>query len=204
LCEEAIRLALLMAENLHGDIPETYALLALMHFHFARIAGRQDDSGALLLLEQQDRRQWDKHAITVALNFLERSAQGEKLSRYHVEAGIAAEHCLAPTFAQTHWDKIVAAYELLERIAPSAFHVLNRAIALAEWKGPKAGLAVLQTAELPSWLTRSYHWSAVLADLQGRDGDMASARKNAERAIKEAPTDDIKQLLRKRFKACDV
>lgn len=199
LCEEAKRLVHLINESRIGGEPETLALLALMHFHLARINTRQDDSGALMLLEQQERSQWDEQAIKKGMAFLQQSAQGEIISRYHVEANIAAEHCLAPSFQKTRWDRIVASYELLERIAPSALYRLNRAIALAEWKGAKAGLAILQAKEIPVWLQHSYHWYAVLADLYYRSGEISLAHESAERALNAAPNAYIKQLLIKRL-----
>jgi RNA polymerase sigma factor (sigma-70 family) len=199
LCEEAIRLVLLISESTAGDAPETYALLALMYLHLSRMNARQDDAGALLLLEQQDRSQWNKRYIAIGLGYLERSAQGQNLSMYHIEASIAAEHCLAPSFKQTRWDKIAASYKLLERVAPSMLHQLNRAIAMAEWQGPNAGLAVLQSMDIPKWLNQSYHWSAVLADLQYRCGETALAQTSAEQAIQKAPTDAIKYSLRNRL-----
>lgn len=204
LCEEAIRLAQLIVKSALGDTPETNALLALFYLHLVRIEARQDTSGELLLFEQQDRSQWNQHYIFKGLAFLERSAGGDTLSRYHVEASIAAEHCLAPSFEQTRWDKIVSSYELLERIAPSALHGLNRAIAVAEWQGPNAGLVVFQSLNIPIWLNRSYHWHAVHADLQYRCGEIDLARDIAEQAIKIAPTNDIKQLLYKRLEKCGV
>src|SRR5262249_56921389 len=84
---------------------------------------------------------WDRELVQRGLAHLARAARGETLSRYHAEAGISAEHCLAPSYAETNWEEIVRLYEVLERIAPSPLNVLNRAIALAEWKGPDAGLA---------------------------------------------------------------
>lgn len=199
LCEEAIRLARLLIDNKFGNVPDGYALLALMYFHLARIIARQDDCGALLLLEQQNRSKWNIQQTTIAMEFLAQSASGDIISRYHVEAGIAAEHCLSPSFSQTRWDKIVTSYRLLERIAPSPLHHLNRAIATAEWKGPQAGLAVLKSADIPNWLNYSYHWYTVQADLLFRSGEMSLGRKNAELAIEAAPTESIKQLLYKRL-----
>jgi len=118
----------------------------------------------LHLLEQQDRNQWDCQQTTIAMTFLAQSANGDTISRYHVEVGIAAEHCLS-SFSQTRWDKIVASYKFLERIAPSPLHQLNR------------------------------------ADLLFRSGQMVLGKKQAELAIKAAPTDSIKQLLYKRLLA---
>src|SRR5262249_53391209 len=134
------------------------------------MAARQDGSGGLLLLEEQDRSLWDQHEIQIGLGWLAKSAQGDVFSRYHAEAGIAAEHCLAPSFEQTRWDRIAESYALLERLAPSLLHTLNRAVAVAEWRGPALGLAVLEGLEPPSWLAGSYLWAAVLADLHRRCG----------------------------------
>src|SRR5438874_529392 len=134
---------------------ESQLLLALMQLHAARMTARLDRSGGLLLLEEQDRELWDRQQIQIGLEWLAKSAQGDAFSRYHAEAGIAAEHCLAPSFQETRWDKVAESYSLLERIAPSAIHQLNRAVAVAEWRGPAAGLAVLDGFEPPAWLAGS-------------------------------------------------
>ena len=100
-------------------------------------------------MEEQDRKLWDRRGIEVGLAWLAKSAKGETFSRYHAEAGIAAEHCLAPSFEETRWERVVECYALLERTAPSALHRLNRAVAVAEWRGPEAGLAVLEELAPP-------------------------------------------------------
>lgn len=200
LCNEALRLTTLLAEHPAGRCPETFALLALMHLHSARMGARQDGSGGLLLLQEQDRSLWDADAIQEGLAWLAKSASGDSFSRYHAEAGIAAEHCLAPSFEETRWDRVVECYALLEEAAPSAIHRLNRAIAVAEWKGPKAGLQVLEGFEVPSWLEGSYLWAAVLADLHRRCGDTAADRYR-ELAIKGAPSPAVRVLLKRRLGA---
>lgn len=200
LCDEAIRLATLLAEHPVGQDPETFALLALMHLHAARMTARQDGSGGLLLLEEQDRELWDRQEIQVGLEWLAKSAQGDRFSRYHAEAGIAAEHCLAPSFQETRWDRVVEFYLLLERITPSAIHKLNRAVAAAEWQGPAAGLAILKDFEPPTWLADSYLWSAVLADLNQRCGNTKTANRFRDVALKSAPTPAVKELLQRRLR----
>ncbi len=200
LCNEATRLAAILAEHPAGQVPETFALLALMHLHVARMTARQDGSGGLLLLEEQDRSLWDRHGIQVGLEWLAKSAQGDGFSRYHAEAGIAAEHCLAPSFRETRWDRVVECYELLERTAPSAIHRLNRAVAVAEWQGPTEGLAVLKGFEPPKWLVGSYLWAAVLADLHQRGGNGHTAKRYRDEAFKLAPTLAVKELLQRRLR----
>ncbi len=199
LCNEAIRLGAILAEHPVGQVPETFALLALMHLHVARMTARQDGSGGLLLLEEQDRTLWDRQTIQVGLEWLAKSAQGDGFSRYHAEAGIAAEHCLAPSFEETRWERVVECYALLERIAPSAIHRLNRAVAVAQWHGPAAGLAILNGFEAPTWLVGSYLWGAVLADLHRRCGNTAMAKCYQDEALKSAPTVAMKELLQRRL-----
>lgn len=199
LCDEAIRLTTVLAEHRRGATPETFALLALMHLHSARMSARQNGSGGLLLLEEQDRTLWDQREVEVGLTWLARAAEGDTFSRYHAEAGIAAEHCLAPSFDATRWDRIIECYEMLERLAPSALHTLNRAVAVAQCRGPVEGLKVLAGQEPPSWLAGSHLWSAVLSDLHGRSGNSEAARRYREVALAAAPSEAIAAMLRRRL-----
>ena len=199
LCEEAIRLATLLAEHPVGEVPETFALLALLHLHAARLAARLDGDGGLLLLEEQDRSLWDRDRIGVGAAWLARAASGHVFSRFHAEAGIAAEHCFAPSFEQTRWKEIAELYSILERMTPSPLHTLNRAVAIAEWQGPGAGLSVLQGIVPPSWRVGSYLWDAVLGDLHRRAGHLEVAQQHRERALAAAPTKAVRDLLRRRL-----
>lgn len=199
LCDEAKRLTGLLAAHPAGAAPETFALLALMHLHAARMPARQDGSGGLLLLEEQDRSLWDQREISLGLAWLSKSATGARFSRYHAEAGIAAEHCLAASFAETRWDRIVECYALLEQVAPSALHTLNRALAVAELSGPAAGLAELERLEPPAWLVGSYLWSAALADLHARCGHTELAQRYRDAALGSSPSAAVTAALRRRL-----
>jgi len=199
LCDEAIRLATVLAEHPVGAVPDTFALLALMHLHAARLGARCDGTGGLLLLEEQDRSLWDRERMRLGAAWLERSARGEVFSRFHAEAGIAAEHCFAPSFGETRWKEISDLYAMLERIDPSPLHVMNRAVAVAEWQGPNAGLSLLQALAPPTWLTDSYLWDAVLGDLHRRAGNLVIARQHRERALAAAPTEAVRNLLQRRL-----
>ena len=199
LCLESIRLSQLLVEHPSGQTAESFALLALMHLHVARMASRDDARGGLLLLEEQDRRLWDRERMREGLYWLATAATGNRFSRYHAEAGIAAEHCLAPSFAETRWDRIVENYEILERITGSPLHRINRAVALAEWKGPHDGLALLRDLEPPTWLTGSYYWTAVLADLHRRCGHNREALRYRDLAIRSAPSQQVRELLERRL-----
>jgi RNA polymerase sigma factor (sigma-70 family) len=201
LCDEALRLALMLRDDPAGALPETDALVGLICFHAARFDARVDGMGGLLMLEEQDRTRWDRELVQRGMDHLGRSARGETPSRYHVEAGIAAEHCLAPSYAETNWPQIVRLYEVLERIAPSPLNVLNGAIALAEWKGPDAGLAALEAFEAPTWLTGYYLWDATLGELHRRRGDRDRALAHTKRAHAAAPTNPERALLERRMRA---
>ena len=199
LCDEAIRLTTVLAEHSVGAVPGTFALLALMHFHAARLHARVDGAGGLILLESQDRSLWDREGIRRGAAWLARSAAGDEFTRFHAEAGVAAEHCIAPSFRETRWDVIADLYAVLERAAPSPLHTLNRALAVAESQGPAAGLAVLEGMVPPSWLAGSYLWDAVQSDLHRRAGNLERARSHAERSVHAAPEGAVQRALRRRL-----
>jgi predicted RNA polymerase sigma factor len=170
-----------------------------MHLHFVRLPARLNDSNELLLLEEQDRVLWDKNHIQQGLYWLSKSSDGDEFSRYHAEAGIAVEHCLAGTFEETRWDKVVNCYELLEKTTSSALHRLNKIIAIAQWKGADVGLAELHKLDVPKWLLESFQYYAVLSDLNRRCGNLKDAEVYAINAIEMAPTPAIKNLLHTRL-----
>lgn len=199
LCDEAIRLCTLLAEHPVGAAPETFALLALMHFHSSRLESRLDSAGALLLLEEQDRSRWDPEQMRVGAQWLQRAATGAVFSRYHAEAGIAAAHCFAPSFQETDWQEVAELYAMLERISPSPLHTLNRAVAVAEWRGPEAGLLLLEEIAPPAWLVATHHWDAVLCDLHRRAGHVEAAERHRVRALDSAPTEAVRELLLRRL-----
>ena len=148
LCLEAMRLAmLLMDKPILKGYPQTPALLALMCFHTARFDARTDDNECLVLLEEQDRSRWDHDLINEGLRFLSQSAFGSEVTEYHLEAAIAAEHCLAPRFSETNWSRIHAHYVALERLKPSAVIRLNLAVITGKTEGPRAAISRLHELE---------------------------------------------------------
>ena len=147
LCSEAMRLCGLLADHPACATPRTMALMALMCFHAARLPGRAAEDGSLVLLEDQDRSSWDRPLIQRGFDLLDASAEGEEMCEYHLEAGIASEHCAAPSLPETNWARIVDLYGLLLAMRPSPIVALNRAIALGELQGPDAGLGALPGKE---------------------------------------------------------
>ena len=196
LCEEAARLALLLAEHPLTAGSESAAFAALLLFHLSRIQARVDVHGALLLLEDQNRSQWDAGVLAAAFGWFAKSAAGDRMTRYHTEAWIAAEHCRARSFRETNWDRIVQGYDWLMRLAPSPIHALNRAIALAERDGPEAGWAAFSAIDAKA-IADAYHlWAATAGELARRRGEVGEARKYLEQALTLAPTRAEQSLLR--------
>lgn len=201
LCEEAVRLGQLLAANATVATPTTYALLALMAFHAARLEARTTAAacGEVVLLEQQDRLQWDSKLIAAGFRWFAASAEGDQLSTYHLEAGIAAEHCLAPKFERTNWPRIVEMYDRLQELRPSAIQALNRAIALAYARGPQAGLDALERVE-PRLIPASYYlWDATKGELHRRLGNREAARRHLIRALELTPSSQERALLESRI-----
>jgi RNA polymerase sigma-70 factor (ECF subfamily) len=146
LCHEAVRLCELVARHPATTGPEVDAHLALFLLQASRLHARVSPGGELLPLDRQDRSRWDAAMVARGLRHLDRS-RGECLTPVHLEAGIAAEHAAAASFEATAWERIVAHYDRLHRLAPSPLVRLNRAVALGMRDGPAAGLAALAGAD---------------------------------------------------------
>jgi RNA polymerase sigma-70 factor (ECF subfamily) len=133
--------------------------------------------------EEQDRSSWDGALIERGLVHLAASAAGTRMSRWHLEAGIACEHVVAPSVGETDWARIVALYDLLMVQSPGPVVALNRALAMAERDGIEAGRRQLvAVAEDPKLARYPFYWAA-LADLQRRAELPVEARSSYERAI---------------------
>lgn len=109
---------------------------------------------------------------------------------------------MAPSFDETRWQEIVQLYEMLERRQPSLIHTLNRAIALAQWKGPEAALALLREASPPPWFVGYYLWDATQGELLRRMGKFDDAQKFLFRAVEGAPTKAERQIFLRRLQRC--
>ncbi len=165
LCFEAMRLAALLGERAQFQAPRVFALTALMYFHTARLPARLDDHGDLTLLRDQDRALWSQSLIRRGFASLERARATDQLSRYHLEAGIAAEHCRATSFAATDWQSIKIHYRLLMDLQPSPFVALNHAIAVYYADGPEAALPLLNQLEKSERLKGYCPLSATLGEI---------------------------------------
>jgi RNA polymerase sigma-70 factor (ECF subfamily) len=199
LCAEALRLGRLVADLLPAH-PEARALLALMLLQDSRRDARVDDSGDIVLLEEQDRTRWDRTAIAEGLVLVEGALRDErgKPGPYGLQAAIAALHAQAPTAAQTDWAQIAVLYGVLAQIAPSPVVALNRAVAVAMVEGPEAGLSALDALIAPE--LEAYHLlHAARADLARRLGRRADALAGYRRARELAPNDAERRYLERRI-----
>nr|BFD91538.1 RNA polymerase sigma factor [Kitasatospora sp. Xyl93] len=180
LAAEAVRLTRQLAAVI--DHPEVAGLLALMLLHHARRAGRTGPDGALVPLAEQDRGRWDTAMIAEGIGILQAALARDRLGEFQAQAAVAALHADAPTAGETDWTQIVEWYDELVRLTGSPVVRLNRAVAVGEADGPRAGLAAL--AELDDTLPR---YAAVAAYLHERDGDLAAAARLYAQAAHRAP-----------------
>jgi RNA polymerase sigma factor (sigma-70 family) len=166
LCYEAIRLATLLAEHPVADQPRTHALLALMLLDAARLPARADVEGNILRLKEQERSKWSQPMIASGITHLGLAAAGEELSEYHIQAGIAACHCLAETYQSTDWSRILSLYDQWMRMNNSPVVALNRAVALAKVHGPGAGIEAVEAIKKRGELESYYLLYAVLGEFE--------------------------------------
>lgn len=183
LCQEAVRLASLLVAHPAGNTPRSHALLALMLLTAARFPSRVDEHGDLLRLDDQDRSKWDQSLIERGLLHLVQAAQGNEISEYHLQAGIAACHCTARDTASTDWPRILRHYDELGRLKPSPVVALNRAVAVANVHGAQAGLAAIDAILDRERLEKHYLLHAVVGELQWRLNDHRAASESFRRAL---------------------
>jgi RNA polymerase sigma factor (sigma-70 family) len=201
LTGEARRLARVLARL--APQPEAFGLLALLELTAARFPARLDASGRPVLLEDQDRRLWDRSAIRRGRAALDQAAGGGRgLGGYGLQAAIAECHAVALSVAETDWPRIVVLYEALGRLAQSPIVELNRAVAVAMATGPADGLALVGEIEARGELTGSHLLPAVRGELLTRLGRRDEARtalvraaqlcgNDAERAVLERKVDEL-------------
>lgn len=181
LCFEALRLGRLLAQSPIAT-PSGHALVAFMALQAARLPGRVDDSGDIILLEHQDRTRWDQGLLALGLAHFQRAIGGAEHCRYHVQAAIAMAYAAAPSAAAIDWRAILTLYDQLVAIDTSPIVALNRAVALSKVAGPAAALGVVESLR-GQRAVRDYHlYAAVRGHLLqqlGRTSDAAVCFRNA-------------------------
>jgi len=200
LIEEAIALCRLLAENQHTQLPQVFALQALMLFHAARLESRISAEGEIILLDQQDRSSWDRELIAEGNAFMNRAAVGGEVSIYHIEAAIAYEHCIASSVASTNWKRILDYYDWLCRIAPSAITELNRVVAIMQVDGPLTALKLIDHIQDQKKLEGYYLLNSLLGEIHFRLKDSKKAKVYFEKAMEQTQSEAEKKLIKKKIK----
>lgn len=201
LAAEAQRLARVLA-RLVPDEPEAHSLLALLELTAARFPARTGADGEPILLENQDRRRWDRAAIArgrAALARAERARRG--LGIYGLQAAIAECHAVAPSVAETDWARIVILYEALGRLAPSPVVELNRAVAVAMAQGPGAALVLVDELAATGALANSHLLPSVRGELLSRLGRDTEARAELTEAVARCGNDRERAVLERKVES---
>jgi len=197
LSDEAIRLGRLLLELLPEA--EVQGLLALMLLHESRRPARTDENGDLILLEDQDRRRWNRDLIDEGIRLVETALRSGRFAAYTLQAAIAAVHAEADAVQQTDWPQIVALYDRLLALEPSPVIRLNRAVAVAMRDGPAVGLALIDGIEQDEGLTDYYWFYSTRADLNRRLGNFAEADAAYRKALSLTSSEPERRFLEKRL-----
>ncbi|MEO6038782.1 MAG: DUF6596 domain-containing protein, partial [Saprospiraceae bacterium] len=195
ILEEAQLLGQLLAENEHTRQPAVYALLALICFHTARSDSRLSAAGEIILLPQQNRRQWDQGLIGQGVAYLNQASYGDTVSTYHLEAAIAYEHCTAGSFETTNWNNILQYYTWLCQLAPSPITALNKAIVVLQVHGPQAALQALETIPHKKKMEGYYLYYSLLGEIHHRLDDPFTANQHFRRAIQLTRSEAERKML---------
>jgi RNA polymerase sigma-70 factor, ECF subfamily len=185
LCEEAIRLARLLLRLFPGE-PEIMGLTALLLLQHARARARLDAHGNIVLLEDQDRGQWDRKRIAEGLALVEKAQRHGSPGPFQIQAAIAAVHARAARPKNTDWAEIDRLYAVLETLQPSPVITLNRAVAVAKLRGPAAALSMIEP--LGDRLSGYFHFFGVKGALLSELGRKGEASVAFDRAIALANT----------------
>ena len=199
LSGEAIRLARLLVGLLPE--PEAMGLLALMLLHESRRAARASQSGDLILLDEQDRKRWNRDLINEGVALVERALPMRVPGSYCLQAAISAVHAEAPDARATDWNEIVGLYDLLSATEPSPVVDLNRAVAVAMRDGPQAGLALVEALLARGDLADYRLAHAARADLCRRLDRNDDARESYERALALTRQEPERRFLERRLAA---
>jgi RNA polymerase sigma-70 factor (ECF subfamily) len=200
LCGEAIRLGRLLRGLLGPNVPaEVNGLLALMLLHDSRRNARLDDTGELVVLEEQDRTRWNQGYISEALPLVA-DALSSGPGQFALEAAISAEHCKASRPQDTDWRQIVRLYSLLEQLTGSPIVMLNRAVAIAMADGPEPALLLIDALAASGELEDYHLLHAARADLLRRRGSLKESEKSYRRALELVTNDSERRFLEKRLK----
>jgi RNA polymerase sigma factor (sigma-70 family) len=201
LSREAVRLSRVLV-RLVPDQAEAHGLLALLELTAARFPARLDEKGEPVLLEDQDRRRWDRAAIRRGRAALVQAGRvGRGLGAYGIQAAIAECHAVAPSVEETDWEQIVLLYDALLQLAPSPVVELNRAVALSMAQGPAAALPAVDHLVAACSLAGSHLLPSVRGELLRRLGRTDEARREIDRAVRLCGNERERGVLQRKLDA---
>jgi RNA polymerase sigma-70 factor (ECF subfamily) len=202
LCSIAIQLARQLNRLVRGHA-EALCLLSLMLLQHSRSRARVDDTGRLVLLEDQDRDLWDRQAITEGTFLLEKALLLRQTpGPFQIQAAIAAVHANAPTADATDWQEIRALYDSLKNFQDTPVVCLNRAVAIGMADGPAAGLQELELLSAATEMQRYHLFHSARAALLLRSGDRPGALASYREALLLAKNGTEKAFLEEKIAAC--
>ncbi|MEO8665245.1 MAG: sigma-70 family RNA polymerase sigma factor [Ignavibacteria bacterium] len=195
LIDESMLLCRLLTENPNTQLPETYALTALICFHASRSPGRLSAEGEIILLPMQDRSKWDKDLISIGIEYMDKASSGNSVSTYHIEAAIAFEHCAAGSFEKTNWKRILELYEWLCKISPSPVAELSKAAVVMQMHGASEALKILENILDKKKIEEFYLYHSLLGEIYSRMNDNRKAKHSFENAARLTRSSKEKKLL---------
>jgi len=199
LCEEAIRLTILLTENQKTNQPHTNALLALMCYQASRFGARLDDKGFMVLLKDQDRTQWNKFLVDKGNEYLECASEGDVIHEYHIEATIASAHANAIAYEQTDWEMILHLYNSLFRRTQNPMVAINRCIVIAEVEGYENAIKELQKIK---GFNNNCYYNTSLGEMYLKAGNKIEAMGYFQHALELTSSNAEIELIRRKINLC--
>ncbi|MCX6317669.1 MAG: sigma-70 family RNA polymerase sigma factor [Bacteroidetes bacterium] len=199
LCQEAMRLCLLLTEHAHTGYPRVKALLSLMCFQASRLPARLDDKGNIILLKYQDREKWYRPLIQKGFEYLDDSSHPFEISPFQLEAAIASLHAAAPSFEKTDWTRIHQLYEWLYQLQPNPVVAMNKAIAAAYAISPQESLRLLQEVQ---GLEKNHIYHACLGEVYLDLHNGPQAKHSFEQALTLTTSRSEQLLLQQKISLC--
>jgi RNA polymerase sigma factor (sigma-70 family) len=199
LCEEAMRLCLLLTRHSLTSLPRTKALLALMCFQASRFDTRLDDKGNIILLKHQDRSKWNRSLMSKGFELMEESTEPFEVTTYHLEAAIASQHATARTFEQTDWKSIYHLYEMLYQLQPNPVIAMNKAIASSYAISKQNALKELQQIK---GLEDHHIYYASIAEVYFDLENKTEAKRFFKKALELTSSSYEQQLLISKISSC--
>jgi predicted RNA polymerase sigma factor len=199
ICAEAMRLCHLLTQQSMINRPESNALLALMCFQSSRLQSRLDENGGIITLKYQVRSTWNSGLIQKGKDYLDRAAEGNTISIYHLEAGIALLHASSPSFEQTDWKTVHDLYEMLYSLKPTPVVALNKAIASAYAVSHQSALDLLKEIK---GLENHYLYHAALGEVCLTLNKREEARRHFKNAFELTTSKAEQHFLSEKISHC--